>query len=143
MSKYHPLDVRHPANRDRERNNYLLDPPDASSYELRTVERAAQAPSRRSADYRAGRSPQSDTPPSAPTAIADPWGGSSTPAPAAQPRTATPPTSASPVTQTRRRGGWGRLIVFAIIAFVILRNTALWDQISFLFTRTLYDLGLY
>lgn len=133
MSKYHPLDVRHPANRDRERNNYLLAPPDASSYELRTVARATQAPSRRSADYRTGQRAETDAPAPPPAAIADPWGGSGT---------TTGSTGSPPVSKQRRGFGLGRLIVFGIIAYFILRNTAAWDEIRFFVTRTLYDLGL-
>lgn len=134
MSKYHPLDVRHPDNRDRERNSYLLAPPDDSTYALPGVQAPVQVASRRSADYRRNGSATTTTPPPAPqsTGSADPWGGSGT-------RAAPAPAATAP----RRRSSLPKLLIFAVIAFVILRNTGLWEQLSRFVSRTAFELGLY
>lgn len=139
MSKYHPLDVRHPANRDRERNSYLLAPPDDSTYALRTVEKSAQAPSRRSADYRSkSQTTVVETPvtvaPSRPSerpATSAPWGGNSTAS-----------TQNTALIDTPRRSVLPKLIVFGVVAYVILNNFNLMDEIVRFVTRTVNDLGL-
>jgi len=141
MSKYHPLDVRHPANRDRERNSYLLAPPDDSTYALRAVEKNAQAPSRRSADYRQSQ-PITETVVEAQTTASRapasaPWGDAST--------TATPPApAASPALPQRPKRSWlPRLVVFGVIAYVVLRNFDVLDDLIRFLTRTASDLGIH
>lgn len=139
MSKYHPLDVRHPSNRDRERNNYLLAPPDANSYALRGAAVRTQAPSRRSADYRSATGAAVGAPVTAttvsvpPAQAAAPWGSTDRNSPASGP---------TPSTRSRSPSWVPRLVFFAIFAFVILRSFGVWDQIVLFVTRTAYDLGL-
>ncbi|WP_323037299.1 hypothetical protein [Pararhodobacter sp.] len=136
MSKYHPLDVRHPSNRDRDRNSYLLAPADHSTYALRAVEKPAQAPSRRGADYRKNipADPVVETPITVPVAraaphnaVGDPWGSPNSPV--------LPTTGA-------RRNWLPRLLIFGAIAFVILKNFDLMDDVSRFVTDLLYELGL-
>lgn len=133
MSKYHPLDVRHPANRDRERNSYLLAPADEKTYALRNVERAEQAPSRRSADYRSKTTTVVETPITVPTSssspVKAPWGATSS--------------GGIPTLDTAPRRSWvPKLIAFGVIAYVILNSLNLTDQIGLFVSRTLYELGI-
>lgn len=101
MSKYHPLDVRHPSNRDLLRRHYLLDPPaphgpgaGGQSVPARTVAQSALSENRR-------RQP------------AAPWGR----------REASPTTVAAPAT-TRRVGGfwWNAFIIGVFVVIFASQN---------------------
>tara|TARA_R110002073_G_scaffold11397_29_gene52236 strand:- start:683 stop:1315 length:633 start_codon:yes stop_codon:yes gene_type:complete len=157
MSKYHPLDVRHPDNRARERKSFLLDPPSESTYALKPLRELVSAPSRRSRS-----TARQDTAPAEPQlgavspggndpAPRAPWGnasGSSRDAAPAQ-NVSEPPTPRltrrqSPMQQPRKRGGrwlW-TLIYMSIIAYFLLRNTQLGFQIERFIVGILWDLGL-
>lgn len=102
MSQYHPLDVRHPANRQRESKTYLLDPPSGQAQAARTPFRQSTA------------TPSSSAPAATPAA---PWGGE---APASQTsrRTVTPPPA--PVSAPRRGFRWRNLILPAIVLAIVL-----------------------
>lgn len=149
MSKYHPLDVRHPSNRHRERNTYLLDPPNASTYDLRAVTTTEQAPSRRRADYRATTdspsgnavSSASDTPiaraasrVSAAATASSPWGGSTDSSPA--------PNTTNPIARSRSASWIPKVFFFAVFTYVVLRNFDIWDDITLFIRRTAFELGL-
>ena len=137
MSNYHPLDVRHPANRNRERNSYLLDPPDASTYALRSLRKTTQAPSRRSDDFDSVvdvpvNVPVVDLTSAATRPDAAPWGASTAPAP-----------DSTPAVASRRGISVPKLILFGLVAYVILNKMGLIDEIMRFLTRTGYEMGLF
>jgi len=105
MSKYHPLDVRHPANRALERRNFLLDPPRAD----------LTKPPRPRAERRP-RAAATTTPPAAPAA---PWGRNRAAA-------STPASGASPTqAPTRFSFGFSRLILIGVALYLLNRSGAL------------------
>jgi|GEM_PF-3122616 len=142
MSNYHPLDVRHPANRNRERNSYLLDPPDASTYALRSLKKTSQAPSRRSDDFDSDdfesavdvpvNVPVVDLTSAATRPEAAPWGASTAPTP-----------DSTPAVASRRGISVPKLILFGLVAYVILNKMGLIDEIMRFLTRTGYEMGLF
>lgn len=104
MRDYHPLDVRHPSNRDLLRRNYLLDPPSP------TAGSASTAPSRRAPATSGHR--EARPAPSQPVA---PWGrrtDSRTPTPAPTPQT------------SRKSGGflWNTVIVLLFVVIFGSQN---------------------
>jgi len=112
MSKYHPLDVRHPSNRSLLHRNYLLHPP-APVAERVATERPLAAGS---------ASTRSRTPFT--RSVAGPWGGSAAAAAAV---------AAVPAAVARRAGGISRklrLLIFGLIALVIVaRQTDLLEPV--------------
>lgn len=119
MSKYHPIDVRHPSNRPYLHRNYLLDAPTrgpasssgnsarpAPAATTRTAA-AASAVTRALGTRRSGMDPRE---------VAAPW---STP-------------NAATTTQRAQRGGLGffrSLVIFAVIVFVVSRNSDILDPV--------------
>lgn len=103
MSKYHPLDVRHPANRDLLSRNYLLDPPAASAAPASASARASASDrSPAAAAQRAARQP------------AAPWGR--------RERTSAPPAATQ---TTGRRSGtfwWNALLVSVFVVIFASQN---------------------
>lgn len=97
MSKYHPLDVRHPANRDLLSRNFLLDPPSASAG-------AEKAPARTTAEaaLRAASATGETRQPGAPWARSD---------------RSTTPVGAAPATPRRGRFFWN---AFIVIVFLVI-----------------------
>lgn len=97
MSRYHPLDVRHPDNRDLLRRNFLLDAPASKPRRERASIDAAPA------GTSVGSAPVSESQP-----VASPWGSrarsarASAPAPSGQQK------------RNRRTGSWFVLIVLAL-----------------------------
>lgn len=96
MREYHPLDVRHPSNRDLLRRNYLLEPPSP------TAGADKVAPSRRApaaSGHREARQPSA------------PWGRRQTQAAPASP--------AGSASQTRKKGSaWWN--AFIVLVFVVI-----------------------
>ncbi len=124
MSKYHPLDVRHPNNRDLERRNFLLDPP-RNAASVQTPERDA-----------ASRPGVRKTAPQNATASATPWGFARR----------TPPAEAAGVTRPaeNRAGRAIRLVFFLIVVAIALQSqTHLLDGLIIWAQQTAYDLGLW
>ena len=99
MRDYHPLDVRHPSNRDLLRRNYLLDPPSP------TVGTAATAPARRAPAASGHR--EARPAPSQPVA---PWGQR---AQSARPAT-------TPAHQTQRKSGGFLWNAFIVLLFLVI-----------------------
>jgi len=138
MSKYHPLDVRHPSNRNRERNSYLLAPADDSTYELRSLQTTEQAPSRRGDDFRKTDAASSDASteptdrPAEPEAKpGNPWGGA-----------AQVVATQGPLSAPKNRKWFPRFILLGIITYVIVQSFDLWDEVTQFITRAIYELGL-
>lgn len=119
MSKYHPLDVRHPSNRDLTRRDYLLDPAPVRS--------AAPTPARATAARTEKARPAGIAQPAAP------WSDSNTS------RRAATQTAASNVPATRRvESGLGALmgflrslIIIGIVLIVLAQQTDLLDPVIF------------
>lgn len=113
MSKYHPLDVRHPANRNLERRNFLLDPPraDLTKPPRPRIERSSP-----------GRT--TTPPPATPTT---PWGRARAAAGAATAGTR----SALPTRATGQQssGRW-RLVFLLIVVLTMLYNAGALDAIG-------------
>ncbi|GAB4261459.1 MAG: hypothetical protein Kow0013_06000 [Pararhodobacter sp.] len=114
MSKYHPLDVRHPANRARERKTYLLDAPapiersQARVKNRRTVTQPAQpvAQERQTLSQAARAVAQGGR-------FATPWG---------QKQDRASPSPAPSRTWRRSRFSLGKLVFFGIVILIIARN---------------------
>lgn len=117
MREYHPLDVRHPSNRDLLSRNYLLDPPspDAGADKLARRDESRPGESRRS-----GSRPAASRP--VPAAIGHreapepvaPWG-----------RRERPDAAATPLPQTRRQGGsfwWNATIILVFLVIFASQN---------------------
>ncbi|HPD93739.1 MAG: hypothetical protein H6900_08590 [Rhodobacter sp.] len=125
MSKYHPIDIRHPANRKYQHRNYLLDPPPRAATPASGTTRAAGA---RTGSAPASFSRKSGQP-------SGPWGllqggGSTMQGSVSQPR----------------KSGLGRiaLIVGIFVIYAVLRaQPGLWDQITRQIQQLFYDWGLY
>jgi len=152
MSKYHPLDVRHPSNKHRQRNSYLLLPSDSDEYALRPLRETQQSESRRPASYSTFSSREADESAQSngqPRAAKTPWGRlgnklAERAAPAANAAVNTHiATPAPPLVVPQRRRSWiPRLIFFGFVAYAILRNTAVGEELSRFISSTLYQLGL-
>lgn len=99
MREYHPLDVRHPSNRDLLRRNYLLDPPSP------TAGSATTAPSRRAPAASGHREAR----PAAAQPVA-PWGRRA--------QSATP--AATTPRQTQRKSGGFLWNAFIVLVFVVI-----------------------
>lgn len=131
MSKYHPLDVRHPANRSREKNNYLLAPAKASTYALRKLEAIHTDPSRRAADFSRAEpvvAPATTTPPPAtPGAAPSPWGGG---------------TNELPPALRRGLRRWLWWSVLGVIAYGVLSAFGLSDRVGLLIRRIALQWGI-
>ena len=145
MSKYHPLDVRHPDNRARERKSFLLDPPTDSTYALKPLRELAAAPARRSQTSEGQDTDAVTQQPAQATGATPvaPWGSSTdTTGSTSLPARARAP-QASRQAPSRRGGRWlWTLFYMAIIAFFILRNTELGLQIERFIFGILWDLGV-
>ena len=126
MSKYHPIDVRHPSNRAYLKRNFLLDPPrqdlaEAPRHQIRTETRAeAPRSTSGSSAQRTERRAQGTV---------APW-GDRLPASVVN-RRAGRPTSLATTGGDERSGSWGKILraVFFIgIALWIFgnSNSALW-----------------
>ncbi|PVH30407.1 hypothetical protein [Pararhodobacter oceanensis] len=141
MSKYHPLDVRHPSNKHRQRNTYLLAPVDHAAYELQPLQSQSEPAARRRVSSKRKRSETQADSTAQNTPAATPWGQSNeaaavqTPAPAST-------GAAPPVIQKPRKSWLPTLIIFGVIAYAVLRNTSFGRDISFMVMRALYDLGV-
>lgn len=105
MSKYHPLDVRHPANRDLRSRTFLLDPP---SQEQGKPARRVQRPSRT----------RQAAPASASTPV-NPWGERGKAALSSLRSRAE--TGRGPVTRRRRGGMLNLVILIAVGVYVFSR----------------------
>ncbi|MEZ5751125.1 MAG: hypothetical protein R3D60_03875 [Paracoccaceae bacterium] len=73
MSKYHPLDVRHPNNRDLLSRNYLLDPPRAAPTAPSRAAQSHASPSRSKTAPKPAARVAKTTTGSASSASANPW----------------------------------------------------------------------
>lgn len=133
MSKYHPLDVRHPSNRDLTRRDYLLDPIPARS--------AAPQPARASG----ARTEKARPATAGVQQPAAPWSSTT-----GRNRAAAPPaTSPAPGTATRRAesalgglmGFLRSLIIFGIILIVLAQQTDILDPVILQLRLWALDLG--
>ena len=100
MSQYHPLDVRHPSNRQRESKTYLLDAPTGQA--------------------QAARTPFRQSPSAAPSAASAPWGRSASTEPGT--RNAAPPPAPAFNPEPRRGFRWRSLILPAIVLAIVLNQ---------------------
>lgn len=127
MSKYHPLDVRHPANRDLERRNYLLEP---------IAQPAPAAPAEKPA--RAARR-TSPPPAQAPAQVAaSPWGR-----PKPSRRGAQPAVTPAPEQAGSGFGGFLRsLFIVAVIVTLLATQTNLLDPLLTEIRFRALDLGI-
>ena len=126
MSKYHPLDVRHPDNRPYLSKNYLLDPPSMTHNSRYDAVEPARGRATRLAEMVSaplGRGQRSNAATSASPEAAQPsapWGSS-------QPRPATTATSSRP----SRAAGILRTVFFlGIFGFIVLNQTDAFEQIT-------------
>ncbi|MCB1408414.1 MAG: hypothetical protein H6899_08190 [Rhodobacter sp.] len=123
MSKYHPIDVRHPANRKYQHRNYLLDPPRRDAPSSVTAPRAEKA--RAIGRGATGRQSQ----PSGPWGLLQGAGGAG---------------RATPGQSGNRGFGRVALIVGLFVIYAVVRSQPqLWDQITRLGQQLYYDWGLY
>ena len=116
MSRYHPLDVRHPANRDLLNRNYLLDPP------ARRPRTASERPA-------TGSAPRSRTPGA--RQVSAPW--------------SSPPSSSSGTTARRGAGLAGflrTLVIIGVVIAVLAQQTDLLDPLILQVRIWAFDMGL-
>lgn len=132
MSRYHPLDVRHPDNRDLRRRNFLLDPP-AGSGRTRTARRRDSDQHPVSAETAAPEHPASgkDTNTRSPFA---PWGGRPPEPPTTAPVAPQDTAQTWPVSAANARRGIPFRLLFIVALIGIMASSELRD--------TLYDLPL-
>jgi hypothetical protein len=130
MSKYHPLDVRHPNNRARESKTYLLDPPSpVTQTRSRMPRRSTSATPEPTATATTGTLSRAARAVAQSGRFATPWGQS-------QPGSSRPASASSQTPARRSRFNLGRIIFFGVVLLVIARNggfEALGDMLSDLF----------
>ena len=130
MSKYHPLDVRHPANQQYQNRNFLLDPPSQTT-QVHSRSRARADAARATAAASSGPHPAPSRQTATPVA---PWG--------------TPGTSSgAPATRNERRGsglgGFMRSLFILVVILVILgTQTHLLDELVLQLRIWAYQLGI-
>jgi hypothetical protein len=125
MTKYHPLDVRHPDNRPYLSKNYLLDPPSMThNTRYNAVEpargRAARLAEMVSAPLDRGQRTSTATP-SSPAQATAPWG--STPSRAA-------PVGATSSGPSRAAGILRTVFFLGVFGFIVLNQTDAFEQIT-------------
>ncbi|WP_370207544.1 hypothetical protein [Pararhodobacter marinus] len=127
MSKYHPLDVRHPANREYRNRNFLLDAPSQTT-QVHSRSRARADAARATAET--DPAPRSTRRSAKPVA---PWGS---------------PVSGAGVPAPRERSGSGlggflrSLFILVVILVIVGTQTNLLDDLIFQLRVWAYDLGL-
>ena len=131
MSKYHPLDVRHPANRPYLSKNYLLDPP-SMTHDTRydAVGPARDTATRRPDVARPPARRRAAAPASGAQPVA-PWG--STPTPAA----------AQGASGASRAAGILRTVFFlGVFGFIVLNQTDAFEILTEQLRSWALDLGI-
>lgn len=105
MSRYHPLDVRHPNNRDLERRNFLLQAPRGERRPARKAESPSADPFKATSTVGASAPPPAQTAASPARTVHAPWGSVRRAAQGAATRQAATPRT------DRRKGSLGRWII--------------------------------
>lgn len=133
MREYHPLDVRHPANRDLLRRNFLLDPPRATSGDTAP---SRAAPSNARPAVPGGASGNREAPPSRaqipsrPQAAAAPWGRGRD------------VSSAAPVTQRRKGSGLSSFLLVGLFLVIFGAQNGWVDPVLDWLRQTAWQFGI-